>query len=116
MNQLSQEFAGQDVALVIRGSMPLTILGKLLDTDEQFVRLSQRNNRGEMLIPINAVMHITLADGHDADVGLGSARSANGNGANGANGNGAKKGNSANGSRGQETAAPPTHTNAVEST
>lgn len=61
MNTLSQDFIGQDVAVVLQGTMPVTILGKLEAADQHFLRVQQRNERGSMLIPLGSVLHITSA-------------------------------------------------------
>ncbi len=59
MTDICKGFVGQEVAVVLRVSMPSTIIGRLEALDEHFVRLEQRNDRGSILIPTTSVLHIT---------------------------------------------------------
>ncbi len=67
MNAICEDFIGQEVAVVLQGTMSVTILGKLEAADQYFLRIIQRNGHGNMLIPISSVLHITEARVEEVD-------------------------------------------------
>lgn len=63
MATLIEKYFGKKVTVTLRTSTLLPVIGVLLECDNLFARVDQDENKGELLIPITAILHIQTANG-----------------------------------------------------